>query len=134
MPEIDNQSVQNDIYNFMIAPVYAKDAKTPNAIVQFINKLNKEKIDETDIQKFEEMSQLIGLAVENTNSISQIIGVTMNINGYMTGIEKVLEEEQSHQDEEPMGEILTSIKKSLYDVKFSQVPELEENRKRNNVM
>ena len=78
----------------MIGPVYGKNRKMPNGIIQFINKANEGQINEEDESKFIEMSDLIGLCIDNTNSITETIGVTLKVNQRMSNIRKIMELEQ----------------------------------------
>ena len=53
----------------------------PCAVIQFINKIDpKDKkklgeIDESDVAKFNSMQKLLGMCVENTNEMSDTIGI-----------------------------------------------------------
>jgi uncharacterized protein YkvS len=55
----------------MIGPVFGKDRESPNGIIQFINKVNEAgvicDITDEDRAKFEEMADLIGMCIDNTN-------------------------------------------------------------------
>lgn len=84
--EIDNQTQQHNVENFMIGPVYGKDKTKPVGIIQFINKLGNTPIGQEDKHKFEEMSDLIGLCIENTSAITQTVNVTLMINERMRNI------------------------------------------------
>ena len=103
-----------------------------------VNEFNKVKgkegadaaIDEGDQEKFIQMRELIGLAIENTNSISQTIDVTLNIQSYMSGIEKVLGEHQASEAAFPMPELLNAIKATLGDVRAGTLPQLEETHRK----
>jgi hypothetical protein len=50
--EIDNQTKQRSVRNFMIGPVYGKDKSKPVGIIQFINKSDPTPISEVDVKKF----------------------------------------------------------------------------------
>ena len=78
----------------MIGPVFGKNRKMPNGVIQFINKAHEGQINEEDEAKFTEMADLIGLCIDNTNSITETIGVTLKVNERMNNIKKIMELEQ----------------------------------------
>jgi hypothetical protein len=98
--EIDNQSVCTDVKNFMIGPVFgAQNPNIPCAIIQFINKIDinpqdksiEKGINDTDVKKFQQMQNLLGMCVENTNEMSSTINTSFNVQDVMKMIEKMME-------------------------------------------
>lgn len=67
MKAVDNLSTSHDVKNFLIGPVFGTNKTTPNGIIQFINKKGGDEIGASDIQKFNEMADLIGMSIDNTN-------------------------------------------------------------------
>ena len=107
--EIDNQPKVRNVRNFMIGPVYGEDKKLPVGVIQFINKKNEQDIDETDTKRFNELSDLIGMCIENTNAIHTTIGVTLMFNTRMERIQNYMNEHRKHNSERPTMEILNEI-------------------------
>jgi hypothetical protein len=93
----------------MIGPVYGKEKTNPLGIIQFINKVDMTPISESDVKKFQEMADLIGLCIENTTSITQTVGVTLKINERMRNIQKIMADEKTHNDNYPTFKILDEL-------------------------
>ena len=94
--EIDNQPKVRNVKNFMIGPVYGEDKKIPVGVIQFINKKNEQLIDEADRQRFNDLADLIGMCIENTNAIHTTIGVTLMFNTRMEKIQNYMNEHRKH--------------------------------------
>ena len=94
--EIDNQPKVRNVKNFMIGPVYGEDKKIPVGVIQFINKKNEQQIDEADRQRFNDLADLIGMCIENTNAIHTTIGVTLMFNTRMEKIQNYMSEHRKH--------------------------------------
>lgn len=108
--EIDNQTNNRQVKNFMIGPVYGiKDKKRPLGIIQFINKAGSAKIQNEDRHKFQEMADLIGLCIENTNSITETINVTLQINERIRNINQIMSEEKLDNELNPGTNILDEL-------------------------
>lgn len=114
--EIDNQTQQHNVQNFMIGPVYGKNKNQPVGIIQFINKLGTTPIGPDDRHKFEEMADLIGLCIENTNSITQTVNVTLMINKRMRNIQKIMTDENQHHEQQPTTVILDDLYKRFKEI------------------
>ena len=97
----------------MIGPVFGKDREMPNGILQLINKTNEVgaicDITEEDRLKFEEMADLIGMCIDNTNQISTTIGITLQINDKMSSISNIMEVEEKNKNQNPTLEMLDQI-------------------------
>ena len=88
---MDNQPKVRNVFNFMIGPVYGEDKKHPIGVIQFINK-NEGIIDDRDVARFEEISELIGMCIENTNTITKTVGVTFQFAAVMEKINNIMKE------------------------------------------
>lgn len=113
MDEVDNQPKVRDVRNFMIGPVYGEDKKRPVGVIQFINKTNEQNIDDTDRQRFNDLSDLIGMCIENTNAIHTTIGVTLMFNTRMEKIQNYVNEHRKHNEERPTLDVLQEIGKHM---------------------
>ena len=111
--EIDNQPKVRNVKNFMIGPVYGEDKKIPVGVIQFINKKNEQLIDEADRQRFNDLADLIGMCIENTNAIHTTIGVTLMFNTRMEKIQNYMNEHRKHNSEQPTLDILGEIGKHM---------------------
>ena len=75
----------------MIGPVYGDgEDREPNGVIQFINKKGEGPIDESDKKKFNEIAQLIGMCIQNTNNVTKTIGVTLKLNSNMEKISNIM--------------------------------------------
>jgi hypothetical protein len=73
----------------MIGPVYGEDKSKPNGVIQFINKIDGP-ITEADRKKFEEISELLGMCIDNTNTITKTVGVTLEFSSTMEKINNIM--------------------------------------------
>lgn len=116
--EIDNQTKQRSVKNFMIGPVFGKDKSRPIGIIQFINKQTPGPIGPPDKARFLDMADLIGLSIENTMSITQTIGVTLKINEHMENIHRIMQNQTQHSAI-PAAQILEELTERFKDIKVT---------------
>ena len=76
-----------------------------NEVDQFINKLDGP-IGERDRKKFEEIQDLLGMCIDNTNTITKTVGVTLEFNSTMEKINNIMEDSmlKSEEKKEPSTE------------------------------
>lgn len=111
--EVDNQPKVRNVRNFMIGPVYGEDKKLPVGVIQFINKTNEQQIDDADRQRFNDLADLIGMCIENTNAIHTTIGVTLMFNTRMEKIQNYVNEHRKHNEDKPTLDVLQEIGKHM---------------------
>ena len=119
--EIDNQPKVRNVRNFMIGPVYGEPVpgettRQPNGIIQFINKCNEQSIDESDKQKFEEIAELIGMCIQNTNNVTKAIGVTLKLNSVMERITNIMGQNNQLANEESTLSMLNQVQKNMKEI------------------
>ena len=119
--EIDNQPKVRNVRNFMIGPVYGEPVpgettRQPNGIIQFINKSNEGTIDESDKRKFEEIAELIGMCIQNTNNVTKAIGVTLKLNSVMERITNIMGQNNQLANEESTLSMLNQVQKNMKEI------------------
>ena len=100
----------------MIGPVYGQDKKTPIGVIQFINK-NEGIIDDKDIARFDEISELIGMCIENTNTITKTVGVTFQFAACMEKINNIMKEQKQLNDQNPPDELIKQIQMVMKEIR-----------------
>jgi transcriptional regulator with GAF, ATPase, and Fis domain len=86
MPDIDNLSSISEPFNFLIGPIYDSKDKSPVGVIQLVNKRNKKYINQSDIQRFEIIQELLGRSVSNTAEIHELINVTIGFKSSLGSI------------------------------------------------
>ena len=134
--EIDNLSSCTDVKNFMIGPVFGtKNKDIPCAIIQFINKVeapnalkNQEKgVTETEVTKFKQMQNLLGMCVENTNEMANTITTSFNVQDVMKNIEQMMEEEKARSNSNDQEQLFSDFKENRETI-IKKIDELEKIR------
>ena len=91
----------------MIGPVYGRDKTQPNGVLQFINKQGEHMVvTNADKQRFSEVAEVIGMAIERTKELTSTIGVTLKFHSVMEKIGNIMTNE-SCQDQAEEGEKTT---------------------------
>ena len=113
----------------MIGPVYGNGSKAsgaqPNGIIQFINKNNDAPITEEEQRKFTEISELLGMCIQNTYNVTKTIGVTLELNANMERITNMMDQVNSIAKETPTTDILKEVGKSVTEMRALQSKLLE---------
>ena len=132
--EIDNQSVCTDVRNFMIGPVFgSKNPDQPCAIIQFINKIDPQdknsdgKITKADEIKFDQMQNLLGMCIENTNEMSETIKVSFDVQDVMKEIQKKMQEEKEREESSNTDDLIKKLTEHINNIKQNNT-KLNDNR------
>jgi len=72
------------------------------------------------------MADLIGLCIDNTNSITETIGVTLKVNERMSNIKKIMDLEQKAHEEKPTSDILKELDRKFVEIKQKSVKLIED--------
>ena len=134
--QIDNQPKVRNIKNFMIGPVYgdpvpgqAPEARKPNGIIQFINKRGDEPIGPADKRRFDEVSELLGMCIQNTSNVTKTIGVTLKLNSVMEKIGNIMAQNNQLNEEGPSIDLLNDVGKSMREIKEQSARLIEQRQK-----
>lgn len=106
----------------MIGPVYGRDKSQPNGILQFINKQGENMVVTPDDRvRFNEIAEVIGMAIERTKELTGTIGVTLKFHSVMEKISNIMASETHAADvgdgEKSTMDLLKEIGKNMKEIK-----------------
>ena len=76
--DVDNISGKKYIHNYLYAPLFDNSGNL-NAIIQFLNKCNKEEVNDKDIEVFKSMEKVYGLLVEKVKEKESIMNIVLGL-------------------------------------------------------
>lgn len=96
----------------MIGPVHAHkeplraentkvtfDREKPIGIIQLINKNNKEKINDYDMKKFEQLQHLIGLAIEQCTEQHSVVNIRLGVQDKLNAVKDMIRDQMTLNQE-----------------------------------
>jgi len=110
--DIDNLTFIKEVRNIMIGPVHAHkeplraentkvtfDREKPIGIIQLINKNNKEKINDYDMKKFEQLQHLIGLAIEQCTEQHSVVNIRLGVQDKLNAVKDMIRDQMTLNQE-----------------------------------
>ena len=64
-----------------------------------------------------EISELIGMCIQNTNNVTKTIGVTLKLNSVMERITNIMQQNNALSEESSTIELLKEVGKSMKEIK-----------------